>query len=258
MENEINKKIKAQFGREAENYINPQVHSNPEDLNFILEFIQPQSSWTVLDVATGAGNVAITLSPKVNKVIASDLTKQMLDQVKKQITEKKLANIETKIEDVHKLSFTDNTFDLVTVRIAPHHFHDVQLAIQEMARVTKKNGFIFIQDTLAPQNLKAGLFFNKIEKMRDPSHVRDLTVDEWKRRLERIGLKILKQETKEKVWPFIWWTSRMSTPKKVVNELITLINENREKYQDFIHIELDKDEFFLIKPLNGYFLAQKN
>lgn len=257
MEHEQNNLIKEQFGREAEKYINPQVHSNPIDLEFILGFIQPQQSWNVLDIATGGGNVAITLGPKVTQIFATDLTEQMLDQVKKQMTEKNISNIETKVEDVHELSFSDESFDLVTVRLAPHHFYDIQKALQEMVRVTKKGGLVFIQDTIVPSDTEAGTFFNKIEKMRDPSHVRALSAEEWTKRLQNAGLKIIKHDTKEKVWPFLWWTGRMSTPQPVVDEIITLINDNRFRYRDSINIELDEKEIFLIKPLNGYFLSQK-
>lgn len=258
MSNEINKKIKEQFGREAENYINPLVHSNPVDLKFILDFIQPQQSWTVLDVATGGGNVAITLGPKVTKVFATDLTEEMLEQVKKQMVAKNVHNIETKLEDVHELSFSDESFDLVTSRIAPHHFYDIGKAISEMTRVLKRGGLIFIEDTIVPDNEESGAFFNKIEKMRDPSHVRALPVEEWRKCLEEAGLKIIREEKKQKVWPFLWWTGRMSTPPDVVKELIALINKNKEKFKDSITFEEDSKEIFLIKPFNGYFLAQKH
>ena len=147
MENEINIKIKEQFGREAVKYVNSPVHANPEDLKFILKFIEPKRKWLVLDIATGGGHLALTLSPKVSKVFSTDLTEQMLDQVTKQAKEKKINNLETKQEDVHNLSFKSDTFDLVCSRIAPHHFHNVNKALEEMSRVTKRDGYIFIQDT---------------------------------------------------------------------------------------------------------------
>ena len=50
MENEVNKLVKEQFGREAEKYVTSPVHKNPEDLKFIQGFIKPLPTWTVLDI----------------------------------------------------------------------------------------------------------------------------------------------------------------------------------------------------------------
>ncbi len=258
MENEVNRLVKQQFGREAEKYVTSQVHKNPEDLKFIQEFIDPSIKWNALDIATGGGHLALSLSPKVAKMCATDLTQQMLDQVNKQAKDNNITNLETKLEDVHQLSFPAETFDLVSVRLAPHHFHDIGKALQEMKRVTKKNGFIFIQDTLGPENPEAREFFDKIETMRDPSHVHDLSQSEWIDLFRNTGLNLIKKDKREKKWPFLWWTERMSTPAEIVAEIQYLINENKDKYKYSIRIERNEKDIFIIKPYNGYFLLQKN
>ena len=257
MENEINIKIKEQFGREAVKYVNSPVHANPEDLKFILKFIEPKKKWIVLDIATGGGHLALTLSPKISKIYATDLTEQMLDQVNKQAKEKKINNLETKLEDVHNLSFESETFDLVCSRIAPHHFHNIGKALKEMSRVTKKGGYIFIQDTLAPENPEAKEFFNRVEKLRDPSHVHDLSESEWIDLFRNTRLKIIKQAKNEKSWPLKWWTERMSTPPEVVAEIKQLLDENKTKFRYSIRLDKDEDGEYILRPLNGYFLVQK-
>ena len=255
--NNVNELVKKQFGREAEKYVTSQVHNNPADLKFILTFIDPNPSWNALDIATGGGHLALNLSPKVAKIYATDLTEEMLEQVDNQAKAKGITNLVTKLEDVHNLSFPDNSFDLVCVRLAPHHFHDIAKALQEMKRVAKKGGFIFIQDTLGPQNPEAKNFFNKIEKMRDPSHVHDLSESEWVDLFRNTGLKILKQDKHEKSWPFLWWTERMSTPINVVEEIRTLLLDNKQKFRYSIRVDIEEDNDLTIRPLNIYILAQK-
>lgn len=257
MENETNKLVKQQFGREAEKYVTSKVHNNPDDLKFIQEFINPLPNWIALDIATGGGHLALSLSSKVTKIFATDLTQQMLDQVEKQVKEKNITNLETKLEDVHNLSFASESFDLVCVRIAPHHFHDISKALQEMKRVTKKGGFIFVQDTIGPENPEAREFFDKIETLRDPSHVHDLSQSEWIDLFRNTGLTILKQAKHEKRWPFLWWTERMSTPADTVIEIQNLINENKQKFRYSIRIDRSESDIFILRPFNGYFLVQK-
>lgn len=255
--NEIGSKIKEQFGREAKKYVSSSVHADPEDLKFILEYIEPKSSWIALDVATGGGHLAFTLAPKVKMVVASDLTNEMLEAVKLQITKKGVTNVAIKSEDVHNLSFKDEAFDLVGSRIAPHHFYDINQAMLEMKRVTKKGGFIFIEDTLAPENPDARIFFNEIETLRDPSHVRDLSESEWMSLFSNAGLTLLKHTKRQKEWLFKSWTERMSTPEPIVKEIEQKLEENKNNFRYSINIERSDENELIIKPFNGYFLVQK-
>ena len=258
MGNSVNSKVKEQFGREAQKYVHSSVHADPEDLNFVLEFINPQPSWQALDIATGGGHLALTLASKVKNVIATDLTEQMLEQVSLQIKSKNIVNIETKEEDVHDLSFDSEEFDLVGTRIAPHHFYDISKAMREIKRVTKKGWFIFIQDTLAPENPNARDFFNNIEKMRDPSHVRDLSESEWIDLFHNVGLTLIKHEKRQKSWQLKSWTERTSTPKNVVQEITNLLEDNKNQFRYSIKIEKDENNELVIKPFSGYFLVQKD
>ena len=87
--------------------------------------MQPKPSWQALDVATGAGHTAAAFAPHVTRVIASDLTAEMLVEAAKLAKGKGLANMETAPADAEALPFEDARFDLVTCRIAPHHFPDI-------------------------------------------------------------------------------------------------------------------------------------
>ena len=256
-----------QFGREAKKYVDSSIHSSSGDLKFIAEFIGPKHNWKVLDIATGAGHLALALAPHVSKVIASDITSEMLEEADKLCQQRGITNFRTKKIDVHTIPYQDEEFDLVTSRIAPHHFIDIEQAISEMVRICKPRGFIFIEDTIAPHDNIAAEIFNRIELLRDPSHIRDLSFEEWIKLLEKNKCMIIKHETKQKDWELKWWTERMSTPRANVEKIIEILNVNYEKYKDIIHIKrepgfdqvnLDKKILaWSLHPYNGYFLAQK-
>jgi len=257
---------KIQFGREANKYVTSNIHSSQIDLQSIIDFIEPQKNWKVLDIATGTGHLAVTLAPYVESVIATDITPEMIVETAKSITAKKLTNVTTDEVDVHQIPYSNNTFDLVTSRIAPHHFYDIEKAVSEMTRVTKSGGRIFIQDTVAPEEEKAAQVFNGIEKLRDPSHVRDLSITQWKEVLEDHHNTILKVKTKTKDWPLRWWTERMSTPEKNVRQIIKLLEQHYERYSNQIHMVREEPypdswegriDAWSIHPCNGYVLATK-
>ena len=125
------------FGQFAQGYVESKGHASGDDLERLVEIAQPQPDWAMLDVATGGGHTALKFAPFVKKVVALDLTPKMLEAAEKFITDKGTTNVEFTAGDAEQLPFEDNTFDLVTSRIAPHHFPDCWRFVQESARVLK-------------------------------------------------------------------------------------------------------------------------
>lgn len=230
----------------------------------------PQDYWECLDIATGAGHLAHIIAQNTKHVIASDITSQMLNEAAKLAKEKSIENIEFVEFDVHSIPYEENKFDLVMSRIAPHHFYDISLAISEMVRVTKPDGFIFIEDTVSPNNIAAGDLFNKIEILRDPSHKNDLTKEEWTNYFLQSNCEVVKLDKRKKEWPLKWWTERMSTPLKNVEEIINLLEANYREFKDDIGIIFNSDDYknketveekiesWEITPNNIYLLVKKN
>lgn len=253
---EKQEKIKEQFTKHADQYRNPLVHSNAEDLAFVHSIIAPEQHWKVLDIATGAGNLAVTLAPDVKEVVASDLTKAMLDQVEAHAAEKQLTNILTSEFDVHQIPLDDEEFDCVASRIAPHHFERIDGAVAEMARVLKPGGTFFIQDTLGLEDPEANEFFNTIEKLRDPSHVYDLPLSEWIKLLEKHRIRVLQVYKRIKFWPLSWWTNKMSTPTHDVKTIKELLEQNFDKFGAEMNYFKNEEEWE-IRPFNGYIVGKK-
>ena len=123
-------------------------------------------------------------------VIATDISSGMLDQAAKLFTEQRSGNITIAYAEAESLPFASGSLDIVTARQAAHHFYDINTAVQEFARVLKKGGVLILIDPLAPISSAVDVGMNDVEARRDPTHVRDRTMDEWLALLETTGLTL--------------------------------------------------------------------
>jgi len=195
------------FGEHAQNYVTSQTHAKGADLDRLLEIAQPRPYWHVLDVATGGGHTALKFAPHVARVVASDLTPQMLKAAEAHITGKGVRNVEFKEARAEKLPFDSNSFDLVTCRIAPHHFDDVAGFVKEAARVARPGGLVLVQDQVMPEDPVVAGYVEAFEKLRDPSHNHALTETEWRASFAAAGLMLEHVETLAKSHSFEEWTT---------------------------------------------------
>ena len=110
----------------------------------IIQFIKPQSSDFILDVASGTGEPALSIASLLTegKIIVSDLSEGMLQVAKEKAIERKITNLETRVANVCELPFEDNTFDAISCRLGFMFFPDMLLATKELARVLKPKGRI--------------------------------------------------------------------------------------------------------------------
>jgi SAM-dependent methyltransferase len=165
-------------------------HREGPDLDLLVEMCEPGVGVTVLDVATGGGHVARRLREVGCNVVTVDPAPGMQ------------ADVIARAED---LPFDDRSFDVVTCRIAPHHFHDVQAATAEMARVSRR--LVVIED-----NLFVDEEVEEAERLRDPTHVRCHSGDEWMELLAAAGLEVERAELVERRRDVEDWLARVETP----------------------------------------------
>ncbi|HEY3930293.1 MAG TPA: methyltransferase domain-containing protein [Candidatus Koribacter sp.] len=185
--------IRDQFTYQAAAYASAQPIRNEEILNRIVAACDPHADDTVLDVACGPGILTCALAAKAKHATGIDLTPAMLDQARKLQREHNLANLTWLEGDVTHLPFADATFSLVVCRYAFHHFPDPLIVLREMKRVCAKNGRIVVVDTAPAKEKEAA--FNRMEKLRDNSHVRALPVEEMLHLFAQAGLREAKAET---------------------------------------------------------------
>ena len=213
----VKQRVQKQFSKAAQEYVVSEIHSKEDDLIRLVEWLSPQPHWTVLDVATGAGHTAKALSPHVNTVIAVDLTKTMLETARTFLRDGGCKNVEYVLADAESLPFLDATFDAVTCRIAAHHFPHPETFIQETVRVLKPGGSFLFIDNIAPADEKLADFMNTFERLRDPSHVRCLSMSEWESWMTPAGLVIKNSQTRHKQYQFPKWVRRMAQSEQQIN-----------------------------------------
>ncbi len=170
MSDELKAKVQSQFGASSDAYASSEIHARGESLEVLLELVQPQPDWLVLDVATGAGHTAFAFAPHVARVVATDLTAEMLHKTAELAAKRGLSHVETRPADAEALPFDDASFDLVTCRLAFHHFPNPRQALSEFARVLKPGGVLGFTDNVTVPDKQAAGYYNAYEKLRDPSH----------------------------------------------------------------------------------------
>lgn len=200
------------FGANAAAYATSRTHAQGASLQRVVDLVQPQATWRALDIATGAGHTALAFAPHVAEVIASDVTPEMLAQAARLATERGLTNVTTRIADAGQLPFGPGEFDLVTSRIAPHHFHDIPRFVAECARVLKPGGVLAVVDNIAPEDAAAAAYIDDYERLRDPSHVRCLPAGEWRAQFERAGFAVAHDERIVKRIGFDEWCNHQKAP----------------------------------------------
>jgi ubiquinone/menaquinone biosynthesis C-methylase UbiE len=217
----IKERVRQMYSRSAEEYVTSSSHAAGEDLAELLTLAAPQPGDLALDISTGGGHTALSLAPHVREVIASDLTPRILQAAREFITAKGVGNIFYVIADAEQLPFLDASFDLVTVRIAPHHYADIQVAVCEMARVLLPGGRLVVIDNIAPEDSLLDRYLNEWERRRDPSHVRAYTATEWRSFLSLAGLQVHALRVHQKTHDFDSWTERMHMPEAERHQLMS-------------------------------------
>lgn len=213
--------VRSRFAPVAANYAKAKFHSSVEGLREVLDLAKPQPGDLALDVATGAGHVALALAPHLRRVYGLDLTREMLDQARRLAGERGVQNASWVLGDAEHLPFADETFDLYTVRAAPHHFRDVDAFLHEAYRVLRPERHAVFVDCAPP--LPARDVLHEVEVRRDPSHVRSMTVDEWVERVEEAGFEVDSAIPRELDWDFEDWMKNMEVPAPLVAELAAVV-----------------------------------
>jgi len=227
--------VRDSFRNVAANYTRSTFHTSADRLQEVLDLARPKRGDLVLDVATGTGNTALALAPHVRRVIGLDLTREMLDQARRIATERGLDNTDWVIGDACFLPFQDSTFDIYTVRAAPHHFRDVDTFMEEALRVLKPDRDAVLIDCAPPMPARDVL--HEVEIRRDPSHVRSLTVEEWTRGLERAGFEVESASARELDWNYEDWMGNMAVAPELRAELAAKIEAAEGEALEQLHPE---------------------
>lgn len=171
------------WSERAQLYRESDAHRQGRDLELFAEWAEGE---TALDVATGGGHVADRLREQGFQVVTIDPAPGMNPDV---------------ISRAEEIPFADASFDVVACRVAAHHFQDAGGALKEMARVSRS--LVLLAD-----NLYLGESGEEADRLRDPTHVRNYSEDDWRRMFEAAGLEVEAFEREEKLIEVEPWLER--------------------------------------------------
>lgn len=255
----VKEAVRRQYGSVGNAYVTSTGHATGSDLARMIELAAPTPETRMLDIATGGGHVARAFAPHVASILATDLTPEMIGHTEEAFRGWGLDNVTTGIADGESLPYDGGSFDLVTCRIAPHHFPRVDAFVHEVYRVLTETGTLVLVDSTVPEG-EEGAFFNRFEKLRDPSHVRSLTIREWTGLLSETGFTITDIETFTKTHDFADWTARSRTSEDDIAELARmLLNAPQSTRETFVvtTVPNDPSKILSFQDTKTLFVARK-
>ena len=240
MEADVKESVRRQFGAAAARYAASAVHVGGPDLAAMLSAVPLTGRERVLDLGCGPGHTALAFSPQVQHVTGLDLTESMLAAARALAAGRGIVNATFELSDAEHLPHPDGSIDLITSRYSAHHYPRPDAALLEAARVLRSGGTLLLVDVVAPADPDGDALLNRIEILRDPSHVRDRTVDEWHAMASAAGLRCAGEV---RLWPlqldFASWIARMQTPTARVREIQSLFDAAPDPVRAAFAVEPD-------------------
>lgn len=234
MRDEHKAKVMEQFGASTDAYATSEVHARGESLSLLVELVNPKKGWRALDVATGAGHTALAIAPRVAGMIATDITGGMLEKTTDLARSRDISNIDVVMADAESLPYKDSSFDLVTCRIALHHFSDARQAIHEFTRVLKPDAILGFDDNIVIEGGPIAKYYNDFEKVRDPSHNLAYTLTELRSMLEEEGLEVSTTHQLTKEMEFHEWADRQHVSDMDKEKLLHMVKSLPPQLQSML------------------------
>jgi ubiquinone/menaquinone biosynthesis C-methylase UbiE len=184
--------VRREFGQQAARFGEQGLTlSNQAYLQWMVEHLDLQPHFEVLDVAAGTGHLSRAIAPYVKRVVGLDLTPEMLDQGRREAEQQGLMNVVLEQGEAESLPYPNDAFDLVVTRFSLHHFQEPRGPVHEMVRVCRRGGRVAVIDLVSPGDPAVAATYNHLERLRDPSHLRALTTEELQQLICQAGLAIV-------------------------------------------------------------------
>lgn len=228
-----------QFDPRAAAYVASSVHARGADLDDFGRLVGSRPEARALDLGCGGGHLSFLLAPLMQSVVAYDLSPAMLAAVAAEAAKRGLANVETRQGAVEALPWPDAGFDVVASRYSAHHWRDVAAGLSEARRVLKPGGLAVFMDAVAPEDPLLDTWLQSVELLRDPSHVRNYSVAQWRTMLETAGFRPTRCERYRIQLEFASWIARMNTPANFAAAIRALQGKANEEVVNHFAIEAD-------------------
>ena len=207
--------IQQAFTQQAAGFESERMNFSKQDyLDYVVQKIAPSKTDAVLEVAAGTCACGRTIAPYAGNVVCLDMTPAMLSVGKSEAGKNHLDNMTFVLGDAAELPFLNGSFDIVLSRLAFHHFPDIKQPFAEMVRVLKPGGKLVLIDMEAAEE-PLRKTEDSIEKMRDPSHVRNLSENEILALYRDSGLSVSCCEVTKMPVVLQSWLEHTKTPPEI-------------------------------------------
>ncbi|HKM90900.1 MAG TPA: methyltransferase domain-containing protein [Candidatus Acidoferrales bacterium] len=202
--NEQLDRIRERFTRTADAFSQFVLERRTADAERLVAMVDPGSDDRALDAACGPGTYALRFAPRVRAVVGLDYTPAMLAKARAAAAKAGAENVSFSQGDVAAIPFRDASFQVVSCGFSLHHLSSPAAAVAEFARVLRKGGRAALMDMIVCDPGRPEIN-NRIEQVRDPSHVHTHTQPELLRLVESAGLRVRNAERIEAPRSFNHW-----------------------------------------------------
>lgn len=225
-----------QFDRQAQMYAVSSVHRSGASLPILVDYAAAKPGERALDVATGTGNTAFAIAEQGAEVVGIDVSTGMLVQANARAVAEGYGNIAFQEGNAESIPFEEGAFDLVTARHAPHHFRDVERFLAEVKRVLRSEGRFVMADGICASGASLE-WFDRWQRLRDPSHYFSRTIEQWQAFAEAAGFRWVRHTTVGYRMEFEWWVGNAGTSAESVELLREHAKSAPKEFQDEISLE---------------------
>ena len=218
--------IQTSFTVQAKNFENSNMNfSKQEYLDYTVHSMELRSTDCVLEAAAGTCACGRSVAPFVQSVVCLDATPAMLAVGQKEAKKSRISNMQFVNGLVEEIPFSDGHFDIVLTRLAFHHFTEIEQPFSEMSRVLKQGGKLVVIDMEAAEE-ELREVEDRIETMRDPSHIKNRSKQEFANLFEKHGYAVTKQESTAISVSLKAWLALTNTPENIAMEIMALMEED--------------------------------
>jgi len=233
------------FDDASVNYFYSSDHKKGDDLEFVRKYFKNKEFKKLLDIASAAGHFARVFNAK--EKIITDISLNMLKTAKNKNGYDKLA-----AGSACRLPFKDSVFDIVGCRIALHHFKRPKEFFFEVDRVLKYNGYFVLIDSIVDTDNK---YLNKIERIRDKTHIKSYTVKEIIN-FSHI-FRLLTFHTIFKRHDFVEWANRLNPTQREFEAIEQSFIDLPEDAKAQLRVEIKNGRVVSYTDKKGIFIFEK-
>ncbi len=234
------------FDDSAINYYTSSDHKTGKDLEFCRQYFKNTHFDKLLDIAAATGHFAKIFEASFK--VATDISLNMLKIAREKNGLEHLVSCKAE-----ELPFKKACFDIVICRIALHHFKKPEAFFEEVHRVLENKGVFVLIDSIVDTDEK---YLNKIEFIRDNTHIKSLTVTEIMQLADK-KFRLLGFQNIFKKHDFSEWAKRLNpdnrTLKNIKNEFLQL----PETIKKELKVEIKNKEIISYTDKKGIFIFQK-